>query len=131
MVPALSYCTVNGVPVRQLIAQDRLNAIIERTRKGGGEIVGLMGTSAYYAPAASAIVMAEAYLYDQKRLLPCAAYLEGEYGYKDLYMGVPVIIGAGGAERIVDIELSAEEKAMLKTSAESVQKVVEIVKAKS
>jgi len=131
MVPALSYCTVNGVPVRQLIAPDKLNALIERTRKGGGEIVGLMGTSAYYAPAASAIVMAEAYLYDQKRLLPCAAYLEGEYGYKDLYMGVPVIIGAGGAERIVDIELSAEEKAMLKTSAESVQKVVEIVKAKS
>jgi len=131
LVPALSYCTVNGVPVRQLIAPDKLNALIERTRKGGGEIVGLMGTSAYYAPAASAIVMAEAYLYDQKRLLPCAAYLEGEYGYKDLYMGVPVIIGAGGAERIVDIELSAEEKAMLKTSAESVQKVVEIVKAKS
>jgi malate dehydrogenase len=131
MVPALSYCTVNGVPVRQLIAADKLNALIERTRKGGGEIVGLMGTSAYYAPAASAIVMAEAYLYDQKRLLPCAAYLEGEYGYRDLYMGVPVIIGAGGAERIVDIELSAEEKAMLKTSAESVQKVVEIVKAKS
>src|SRR5688572_27025065 len=111
MVPALSYCTVNGVPVRQLIAQDKLNALIERTRKGGGEIVGLMGTSAYYAPAASAIVMAEAYLYDQKRLLPCATYLEGEYGYKDMYMGVPVIIGAGGAERIVDIELSAEEKA--------------------
>jgi len=131
MVPALSYCTVDGVPVRQLIAPDRLSAIVERTRKGGGEIVGLMGTSAYYAPAASAIAMAEAYLYDQKRLLPCAAYLEGEYGYRDLYMGVPVIIGAGGAERIVEIELSADEQAMLKTSAESVQKVVDIVKAKS
>jgi len=131
MVPALSYCTVDGVPVRQLIAPDKLSAIVERTRKGGGEIVGLMGTSAYYAPAASAIAMAEAYLHDQKRLLPCAAYLEGEYGYRDLYMGVPVIVGAGGAERIVEIELSAEEQAMLKTSAESVRKVVDIVKAKS
>jgi malate dehydrogenase len=131
MVPALSYCTIDGVPVRQLIDPERLAAIVDRTRKGGGEIVGLMGTSAYYAPAASAIAMAQAYLHDQKRLLPCAAYLEGEYGYRDLYMGVPVIIGAGGAERILEVELSAEEKAMLKTSAESVQKVVDIVKAKS
>jgi malate dehydrogenase len=131
MVPVLGYTTINGIPVQQLIKEDRLAAIIDRTRKGGGEIVGLMGTSAYYAPASSAIAMAEAYLYDQKRILPAAAYLEGEYGYKDLYLGVPVVIGAGGVEKILEIELSAAEKSMLKTSADSVQKVVDIVKAKS
>ncbi|MEO7035692.1 MAG: malate dehydrogenase [Polyangiaceae bacterium] len=131
MVPVLGYTTINGIPVQQLIKQDRLTAIIDRTRKGGGEIVGLMGTSAYYAPAASAIAMAQAYLNDEKRILPAAAYLEGEYGYKDLYLGVPVVIGAGGVEKIIEIELSAAEKAMLKTSADSVQKVVDIVKAKS
>jgi malate dehydrogenase len=128
MVPVLSYCTVNGVPIRQLISKEKLAAIVDRTRKGGGEIVGLMGTSAYYAPAASSIAMAEAYLYDQKRLLPCAAYLEGEYGYKDLYMGVPVVVGAGGVEKIVEIELDEEEKAMLKKSASSVQQVLDVVK---
>ena len=111
------------------MAKDALAKIVDRTRKGGGEIVGLMGTSAYYAPAFSAIVMAEAYLLDQKRVLPCAAYLEGEYGYKDLYMGVPVVIGAGGVEKIIEVDLNTEEQAMLKKSAESVQKVVDIVKA--
>jgi malate dehydrogenase len=131
MVPVLGYTTINGIPVQQLIKADRLAAIIDRTRKGGGEIVGLMGTSAYYAPASSAIAMAEAYLYDQRRILPAAAYLEGEYGYKDLYLGVPVVIGAGGVEKILEIELSAAEKSMLKTSVDSVQKVVDIVKAKS
>jgi malate dehydrogenase len=131
MVPVLGYTTINGIPVQQLIKADRLAAIVDRTRKGGGEIVGLMGTSAYYAPAASAIAMAEAYLNDEKRILPAAAYLEGEYGYKDLYLGVPVVIGAGGVEKILEIELSAAEKSMLKTSADSVQKVVDIVKAKS
>jgi malate dehydrogenase len=131
MVPVLGYTTINGIPVQQLIKADRLAAIVDRTRKGGGEIVGLMGTSAYYAPAASAITMAEAYLNDEKRILPAAAYLEGEYGYKDLYLGVPVVIGAGGIEKIIEVELSAAEKAMLKTSADSVQKVVDIVKAKS
>jgi malate dehydrogenase len=131
MVPVLGYTTINGIPVQQLIKADRLAAIIDRTRKGGGEIVGLMGTSAYYAPAASAIAMAEAYLNDQKRILPAAAYLEGEYGYSDLYLGVPVVIGAGGVEKILEIELSAAEKSMLKTSVDSVQKVVDIVKAKS
>jgi malate dehydrogenase len=105
--------------------------MIDRTRKGGGEIVTLMGTSAYYAPAISAIEMAEAYLNDQKRVLPCAALLEGEYGYNDLYMGVPVVIGAGGIERIVSIDLSGEEKAMLAKSAESVQKVRDLVKSKA
>jgi malate dehydrogenase len=131
MVPVLSHCTVSGVPITQLLSKDVLDGIVKRTRGGGGEIVGLMGTSAYYAPAISAVAMAEAYLLDQKRLLPCAAYLEGEYGYKDLYMGVPVVIGAGGVEKILSIELTAEEQAMLKKSAESVQKVVDIVKAKS
>ncbi|HEY3233101.1 MAG TPA: malate dehydrogenase [Polyangiaceae bacterium] len=131
MVPVLSYCTVDGVPVTSLLSKDKLDAIVTRTRNGGGEIVGLMGTSAYFAPAASALAMAEAYLYDQKRLLPCAAYLEGEYGYKDLYMGVPVILGAGGVEKIVEVELSAEETAMLKQSAQSVQKVIDIVKSKT
>jgi malate dehydrogenase len=90
-----------------------------------------MGTSAYYAPAASAVAMAEAYLLDQKRLLPCAAYLNGEYGYKDLYMGVPVIIGEGGVEKILKIDLTGEEEAMLKKSADSVQKVVDVVKAQA
>lgn len=131
MVPVLSYCTVNGIPLRQMLAKDKLDAIVERTRKGGGEIVGLMGTSAYYAPAASAVAMAEAYLLDQRRVLPCAAYLDGEYGYKDLYMGVPVVIGAGGVEEILTIDLDDEERAMLKKSAESVQKVVDLVKKKS
>src|SRR6478735_8528103 len=128
MVPALDYCTINGVPVKQLVAADKLSAMVDRTRKGGGEIVNLMGTSAYYAPAYSAIVMAEAYLLDQKRLLPAAAYLDGEYGYKDLYLGVPVIIGAGGIEKIVQLKLTDEEVGMLKKSAASVQSVVDVVK---
>ena len=131
MVPLLSYCTVNGVPLQQLIDKEKLDAIVARTRKGGGEIVGLMGTSAFYAPAAAAVAMAEAYLYDQKRLMPCAAYLEGEYGYKDMYMGVPVVIGAGGVDKIVQAELTAEEKAMLEKSAASVQSVVDVVKKSS
>lgn len=131
MVPVLSYTTVNGIPVQQLVNAERLANIVNRTRNGGGEIVKLMGTSAYYAPAASAIAMAEAYLLNQKRLLPCAAYLDGEYGYTDLYMGVPVIIGADGAERIVTIELDDTEKKMLHTSAASVRKVIDIVKANS
>jgi len=128
MVPVLSYTTINGVPASQLVPKDKLDAIIERTRKGGGEIVNLMGTSAYYAPAAGAIAMAEAYLRNQRRLLPCAAYLDGEYGYKDLYMGVPVVIGSGGVERIVQIELTADEKGMLEKSAKSVQGIVDVVK---
>jgi malate dehydrogenase len=128
MVPVLSATTINGVPASQLLPLDTISGIVERTRKGGGEIVGLMGTSAYYAPATSAIAMAESYLLDQKRLLPCAAYLTGEYGYKDIYMGVPVVIGAKGVERVVEIALSAEEKAMLEKSATSVKAIVEVVK---
>jgi malate dehydrogenase len=129
MVPLLSYTTINGVPVRQLVGKEALAKMVDRTRKGGGEIVTLMGTSAYYAPAAAAIAMAEAYLGDQKRLLPCAAYLTGQYGCKDLYIGVPVIIGKGGVERIIEVELDDEEKGMLKKSVDSVQKVVDVVKA--
>jgi malate dehydrogenase len=129
MVPVGSATTINGIPVDRLIAKDKLEAIIARTRAGGGEIVGLMGTSAYYAPAAGAIAMAEAYLLDQKRLLACAALLDGQYGYRDLYLGVPVVLGAGGIEKIVDISLSADEKAALEKSASSVRKVVEVVKS--
>ena len=131
MVPLLNYTTINGVPVKQLLGPERLDELVTRTRKGGGEIVGLMGTSAYFAPAAGAIAMAEAYLLDQKRLLPCAAYLDGEFGYKDLYMGVPVRIGAGGVEEIVQIELDDAERAMLAKSAASVQKIVDVVKSHS
>ncbi len=128
MVPVLSMTTINGVPASTLIAKDKLTAIIDRTRKGGGEIVNLMGTSAYYAPASAAVAMAEAYLLDQKRLLPCASYLDGEYGYKDLFMGVPVIVGGNGVEKIIEIPLTEEEKGMLKKSAASVQSVVDVVK---
>jgi malate dehydrogenase len=128
MVPLLGYCTVNGVPVTQLVDKQKLDAIVERTRMGGGEIVKLMGTSAYYAPAAAAVAMAQAYLRDEKILVPAAAYLQGEYGYRDLYIGVPVIIGAGGLERVVEIELSDDERAMLKKSADAVQSVVDFVK---
>jgi len=128
MVPVLSYCTVNGVPVTQLIAKDKLDAIVTRTAGGGGEIVKLMGTSAYYAPATSAIAMARAYLYDEKRLLPAAAYCDGDYGYKDMYIGVPVIIGGAGVEKIVKIELSAEEKANLDKSAGAVRELLEASK---
>jgi malate dehydrogenase len=129
MVPIASATTINGIPVDRLIAKDKLDAIIARTRTGGGEIVTLMGTSAYYAPAAGAIAMAEAYLLDQKRLLAAATLLTGQYGYKDLYLGVPVVIGAGGVEKIVDIALTADEKAALEKSASSVRKVVDVVKS--
>jgi len=125
MVPVLNYCTVNGVPLRQLISKEKLDAIVARTAGGGGEIVKLMGTSAYYAPASAAIAMARSYLRDQKRLVPAAAYCEGEYGYKDLYIGVPVVIGARGVEKIVHIELSAEEKAMLDKSAAAVRELLD------
>jgi malate dehydrogenase len=126
MVPLLSYTTINGVPARQLIAKDKLDAIVQRTRVGGGEIVKLMGTSAYYAPASASIAMAEAYLRDQKRLLPAAAYLTGQYGYKDMFLGVPVIIGGNGVEKILEIELTDEEKGMLAKSAASVKSVLDV-----
>ncbi|MET0269225.1 MAG: malate dehydrogenase, partial [Sphingomonas sp.] len=119
MVPVVQYSTVNGIPVPDLIkmgrtTQDRIDAIVKRTRGGGGEIVALLKTgSAFYAPATSAIAMAEAYLRDQKRILPCAAYVEGQYGVDGLYVGVPVVIGAGGAEEIVEVALDEEAKGNL------------------
>ena len=128
MVPVPSYCTINGIPVRQLITADQLAAVIERTRNGGAEVVKLMGTSAYYAPASSAIQMARAFLHDEKRLVPCAAYLRGEYGYSDLYIGVPVILGGKGVERIVEIALDAGEKQMLDNSAKAVRELLEASK---
>ena len=129
MVPLTRYCSVAGIPLDKLIAQDRLNAIIDRTRKGGGEIVALLKTgSAFYAPATSAIAMAESYLKDKKRVLPCAALLEGEYGINGYYMGVPVTIGASGVEKIHQIELTADEKAMFQKSFTSVKKTVDEIK---
>lgn len=127
MVPITSACTINGITATEIISKDKLDAIIERTRKGGGEIVGLMGTSAYYAPASSACAMAEAYLRGQDRMLPAAAYLQGEYGYEGFFMGVPAIIGAGGVQKIVEIALTDDEKKMLETSANAVKGIVDIV----
>jgi malate dehydrogenase len=131
MVPSVRYSTVAGIPLPDLVAmgwttQDRLDAIVNRTRNGGGEIVALLKTgSAYYAPAASAIAMAESFLKDKKRVLPCAAYLNGEYGVKGLYVGVPVIIGSGGVERIIEIDLNSSERQMLMRSVESVKTLVD------
>jgi malate dehydrogenase len=125
MVPCLSYTTIKGVPATKMIDKDKLAAMVERTAKGGGEIVGLMGTSAFIAPASGAISMAESYLRGQRRVIACAAYLEGEYGYKDLYMGVPIEVGPKGLERVIEIELSDEEKAMLEKSAAHVRDLIE------
>ncbi len=128
MVPVASYCTINGIPAGQLVPADKLAAIFERTRNGGAEVVKLMGTSAYYAPAASAIQMARAFLHDEKRLIPCAAYLRGEYGYTDLYIGVPVILGGKGVEKVVEIALAPGEKQMLDSSAKAVRELIEVSK---
>jgi malate dehydrogenase len=128
MVPVPSYCTINGIPVRQLLSAETIAAINERTRNGGAEVVKLMGTSAYYAPAASAIAMARAFLHDEKRLVPCAAFLRGEYGYRDLYIGVPVILGGKGVEQVVEIALEPSEKAMLDKSAAAVRELIEASK---
>jgi malate dehydrogenase len=125
MVPCLSYTTIKGIPVTQLLTKDKLDAMVKRTAGGGGEIVQLMGTSAYYAPASGAISMAESYLRAQRRVIACAAYLEGEYGYKDMYIGVPVEIGAEGVERVVEIKLSEDEKKALDASAKAVKELIE------
>ena len=135
MVPVVQYSTVAGIPVPDLIKQgrstkERIDAIVQRTRSGAGEIVALLKTgSAYYAPATSGIAMAEAYLRDQKRLLPCAAHLTGQYGVDDLYVGVPVIIGAGGVEQIVQIDLDEEAKANLQVSVDAVKELLDACKA--
>ncbi len=134
MVPLVRYSTVAGIPLPDLVkigwtTQARIDEIVDRTRNGGAEIVNLHKTgSAFYAPAASAIAMAESYLKDKKRVLPCAAYLNGEYGVKDLYVGVPVVIGAKGVERVVEIELNGAERTMFDKSAGSVQSLVEACK---
>ena len=127
MVPVISQTTVGGVPLTALVSEERIDAMIERTRKGGGEVVELLGTSAWYAPGAAVAEMVDAVLLDQKRLLPCTAYLEGEYGIDDLYMGVPVVLGAGGIERIVELELSDREQAWLDESAAAVRDVVGVL----
>lgn len=128
MVPLARYSTVAGIPVPELIPADKLEAIITRTRKGGGEIVALLKTgSAYYAPSAAAVEMCEAILKDKKKILPCAAYLEGEYGINGLYVGVPVKLGAGGIEQIIELNLTNEERAALQKSADSVQELVAII----
>lgn len=125
MVPLVRCCSVGGIPVTELLPKERIDAIVERTRKAGGEIVALYKTgSAYYAPAASSIAMAESYLRDKKRVLPCAAYLEGEYGIHGYYFGVPVVIGAAGVERVLELKLSEEERALVMKSLESVKKTV-------
>jgi malate dehydrogenase len=124
MVPLPSHTSVAGIPLTELLPQDKIDAIITRTRNGGGEIVGLLGTSAFYAPAASAISMAESYLGDQKRVLPCAAYVDGKYGIDGLYVGVPVIIGADGVEEVIEIELDAAAKAGLQVSIDAVKELV-------
>lgn len=125
MVPLISYTTVSGIPVTQLVDQETLDAIVKRTRGGGAEIVGHLKTgSAYYAPSAAAVQMVEAIVLDKKRLLPCAAWLEGEFGISGVYCGVPCLLGRGGIERIVEIELSEDERAALHRSAEGVRSIV-------
>ena len=130
MVPLASYTSVSGIPLTQLLSQDRIDALVDRTRKGGGEIVAHLKTgSAYYAPAAAAVQMAEAIVKDKRRILPCAAWLQGEYGMSDLYLGVPCMLGENGLERIIEVELAADEKAALEASAEHVRSTVAALKA--
>ncbi len=129
MVPLPRYSTVAGIPITELLPQDRINALVERTANGGAEIVGLLKTgSAFYAPASAAVEMAESILKDKKKILPCAAYLEGEYGYNDLFMGVPVKLGANGVEEVIEITLLDEEKAALDKSADAVKELKDLLK---
>jgi malate dehydrogenase len=134
MVPLVRYSTVAGVPLTDLVklgwtTQEKLDAMVERTRKGGGEIVNLLKTgSAFYAPAASAIAMAESYLRDKRRVLPCAAYLDGEYGVSGMYVGVPIVIGANGVERVLEVEFNGDEKAMFDKSVGAVKTLIEACK---
>ena len=128
MVPLTEYTTVGGVPISKLLSAEALERIIKRTQGGGGEIVALLKTgSAFYAPSAAAAEMVDAVLLDQKRLLPCAALLEGEYGIDGVYMGVPVILGAGGVEKVVELELTSDEKALLDNSADAVRELVDVM----
>jgi malate dehydrogenase len=129
MVPLPRYSTVAGIPITELLSPERIDALVKRTASGGAEIVGLLKTgSAYYAPASAAVEMAESILKDKKKILPCAVYLEGEYGFRDLFIGVPVKLGAGGVEQVVEIKLSAEESAALKKSALAVEELKQVLK---
>jgi malate dehydrogenase len=127
MVPLPRHTSVAGIPVRELLPEDKLQAIIQRTRNGGGEIVSLIGVSAWYAPAAGTVEMVEAVIRDQKRVIPSAVLLKGEYGYHDLFIGVPAVLGANGVEKIIEMQLNDEEKAMLEISANAVRDVVSIL----
>jgi malate dehydrogenase len=127
MVPVVSHTTVGGVPLRKLVAEDRIQSMVERTAKGGGELVNLLGTSAWYAPGAAAAQMVDSIMLDEKRVLPCTAYLEGEYGIDGLYMGVPVKLGAAGIEQIVELDLSDDEREALEKSADAVRDVVGVL----
>jgi malate dehydrogenase len=129
MVPVVSATTVGGIPLAQLVAPDRVEAMVTRTRKGGGEIVDLLGTSAWYAPGAAATQMVDAIMLDERRALPCTALLEGEYGIDGLYMGVPVKLGAGGIEEVLELELTEQERGWLADSAEAVREVVGVLSA--
>lgn len=127
MVPLPRYTSVNGIPVTELLGAAVIEKIVDRTRKGGGELVRLMGTSAWYAPGAAVAQMVEAIVDDQRRIYPVCAMLNGEYGLKDIYLGVPVILGKGGVEEIIEISLNADEKKLLKTSSDSVQSVMKVL----
>jgi len=127
MVPLPSHTSVAGIPLTELLPQEKIDAIIARTRKGGGEIVGLLGYSGYYAPSASVVAMVESIVRDKKRVLPTASFLKGEYGYSDLYIGVPAVIGKGGVEKVIEMKLGDKEKEMLKVSADAVKDVVKIL----
>ncbi len=131
MVPLVRLTSVSGIPLTELMPQDQIDAIVKRTRSGGGEITNLMKTSAYYAPSAAAVEMAESILKDQKKVVPCAAYLEGEYGIKDLFVGVPVKLGSSGIEKIYEVKLTAEEQKDLNNSAGAVKELVDVIKSKA
>jgi malate dehydrogenase len=127
MVPLPRYTTVAGIPVTELIAADTLETIVQRTKTGGGELVNLMGTSAWYAPGAAAAQMVEAILRDQKRIFPCCALLQGEYGLKDIYLGVPVKLGRSGIEQIIELKLTGDEMQLLQGSAKAVKEVMTVL----
>jgi malate dehydrogenase len=127
MVPLPRYTTIAGIPVTEMISQDKLDAIIKRTTVGGGELVSLMGTSAWYAPGAAAAQMVEAIIRDQKRIFPCCAWLQGEYGLKDVYLGVPVKIGRKGIEQIIELKLNKDELDLVKKSAAAVKEVMNVL----
>jgi malate dehydrogenase len=129
MVPLPRFTTIAGIPVTEFIAEERLVAIVDRARKGGGEIVNLLKTgSAYYAPSSATVAMVESIIKDKKRVLPCACYLEGEYGLSDIYFGVPCVLGANGVERVIELPLDAQEQELVKASADAVRKTVDVLK---